>query len=72
MYICICNAITDQQIRRAAKSGARDIYALQQQLGVAVGCGSCKETAISILSESQDASEPGGFAQPIVYQPSAA
>lgn len=51
MYVCICNAITDKQIRKAAESGVRDLWQLQRELGVASNCGKCKETAIEILSE---------------------
>jgi len=53
MYVCICNAITDKQIRQAAESGVRDLWQLQRELGVASNCGKCKETAIEILSESK-------------------
>ena len=35
MYICICNAISDKDIRRAAEAGATDLWALQSELGVA-------------------------------------
>lgn len=51
MYVCICNAITDKQIRKAAKAGVKDLWALQAELGVASGCGSCKEVASEILAE---------------------
>ena len=51
MYVCICNAITDKQIRRAAKAGVTSMSALQAELGVAAGCGSCSEAASRILSE---------------------
>jgi bacterioferritin-associated ferredoxin len=51
MYVCICNAITDTQIREAAKSGVRNLWELQKELGVASNCGKCKETAAEILSE---------------------
>ena len=51
MYVCICNAITDKQIRAAAESGATDLWGLQAKLGVASGCGSCKEAASEILAE---------------------
>jgi bacterioferritin-associated ferredoxin len=58
MYICICNAITDKQIRRAAKAGVTSMSALQAELGVATGCGSCRDAASSILSECQRRSAP--------------
>jgi bacterioferritin-associated ferredoxin len=41
MYVCVCNAITDKQIRRAARSGVSSLYELRGKLGVAAGCGSC-------------------------------
>ena len=51
MYVCVCNAITDKQIRKAAESGIKDLWALQAELGVASNCGSCKDVASEILAE---------------------
>ena len=69
MYICLCNAITDRQIREAADAGAKDLSDLQRKLGVASGCGSCKETAAEILRESRQRRQ--GF-EPVIYQPALA
>ena len=69
MYVCICNAITEKQIRKAAKAGVRDFGHLQRELGVAAGCGSCKETASEILSESRQRLDDSG---PVLYQPAPA
>jgi bacterioferritin-associated ferredoxin len=66
MYVCICNAITDKQIRQAAESGVRDLWQLQRELGVASNCGSCKEQASEILGEHRRA---GKHVQPAMYQP---
>ena len=66
MYVCICNAITDKQIRQAAESGVHDLWQLQKKLGVASNCGSCKEQASEILRDSREANEP---LQPTIYQP---
>ncbi len=72
MYVCICNAITDQQIRDAAEAGAGDLWALQSQLGVGSQCGSCKDSAAEILSELRsDNARQGKLAQPALYQPNA-
>ena len=68
MYVCICNAITDKQIRAAAEAGATDLWALQKTIGVAAGCGSCRETASEILVEYRAAES----AQPQVYTPAVA
>ncbi len=69
MYVCICNAITDKQIRRAAEAGAVDLWALQAELGVASGCGSCKEIASEIL---HDVRRQRQVASPQVYTPAIA
>jgi bacterioferritin-associated ferredoxin len=67
MYVCICKAITDKQIRRAAAGGADNLYELREVLGVAAGCGSCANMAQSILDDCNN-----GYAQPSLYTPSAA
>jgi len=69
MYVCICNAITDKQIRQAAKAGVRDLWGLQRELGVAAGCGSCSETASDILRESRQRAR---ISEPVIYQPALA
>jgi bacterioferritin-associated ferredoxin len=53
MYVCICNAITDTQIREAAERGVRDLWQLQKKLGVASNCGKCKQEAVQILNENK-------------------
>jgi bacterioferritin-associated ferredoxin len=68
MYICICNAITDKQIRRAAKAGISNVGELRETLGVAANCGSCADEAQSILNESGRRS----FARPAMYYPATA
>ena len=65
MYVCVCNAITDKQIRKAAKAGTTDLHGLQAKLGVATGCGSCVEAASEILAEYKNRPAP----RPVLYQP---
>ena len=67
MYVCICNAVTDKQIRRAARKGVSSVYELRGALGVAAGCGSCARVAEEILDE-----EMSGCGEPQVYVPSPA
>jgi bacterioferritin-associated ferredoxin len=52
MYICLCNAITDRQIVRAAELGARSPEDLAQELGVGLGCGRCRSCAMTVLCET--------------------
>ena len=52
MYICICNAITDRDIVKAAEQGARSPEDLAHDLGVGLGCGRCTSCAKSLLIET--------------------
>ena len=52
MYICICNAITDRDIVKAAEQGARSPEDLAHDLGVGLGCGRCTSCAKSLLMET--------------------
>lgn len=52
MFICLCNGITDNQIRHAVRDGASSLDCLQNALGVAGQCGQCSEAAMAVLTES--------------------
>ena len=67
MYVCVCKAVTDRQIRRAAARGVDNLLELRESLGVASGCGSCAASAQEILDEAN-----ARHAEPAVYVPSSA
>ena len=51
MYVCVCQAVTDRQIREAAESGARSLRDLRRDLGVTRDCGRCASCAHQCLRE---------------------
>ncbi|HMB55683.1 MAG TPA: (2Fe-2S)-binding protein [Arenimonas sp.] len=53
MYVCICHAVTDREIRRAADEGCRDLHELTMRTGCGASCGSCREQATEILAETK-------------------
>ncbi len=63
MYICVCNAIREKDLRRAAKACDGDVDAVYESLGCAPQCGSCLDEAAQILIEER------GLEQPPVYTP---
>jgi len=65
VYVCICNSITDRQIRKAVAAGAHSLDELQRQLPVASLCGSCGELADSIIRETRGSRH----AEPAIYCP---
>ena len=58
MYLCICNAITERQVRETAQAGARSVEDLASALGVGAGCGRCRECAATLLNELKEKSFP--------------
>jgi bacterioferritin-associated ferredoxin len=57
MYICLCNAITERQVRECARSGACSVDDLASKLGVGAGCGRCLECAVDLLREMHPAGD---------------
>ena len=51
MYICLCNAVTDRQIRAVATGQDCSVAGLYRLLGVQPKCGKCVPTVRDILSE---------------------
>lgn len=51
MYICICNAVTEQEIRLAIARGAANLTRLRRDLGVGARCGKCKAHARGLVQE---------------------
>jgi len=58
MYVCICNSVTDRQIRKAAARGVRTVEQLGEELKVATCCGRCRDCAREILDEAHREAEP--------------
>lgn len=51
MYVCICHAVTDRQIREVVNRGANSLPDVQQQVPVGGCCGRCQDTAQQIVEE---------------------
>lgn len=51
MYICICNAVTEREIRGAVALGCKTVADLREDLGVGSCCGKCVPEAHKILKD---------------------
>ena len=59
MYVCICNAIRECELRRVARQTCGDAEAVYAALGKRPNCGSCLDDADAILFEEREmAMEP--------------
>ncbi|MFT3849987.1 MAG: (2Fe-2S)-binding protein [Propionivibrio sp.] len=51
MYVCVCKAVTERQVRQAVSDGARSLKDLRRELGVTSDCGQCAVCARQCLRE---------------------
>jgi bacterioferritin-associated ferredoxin len=51
MYVCLCRAVTDTQVREAVEDGAVDVTHLAARCGLGTGCGRCHETAQQLIDQ---------------------
>ncbi|MBI4292907.1 MAG: (2Fe-2S)-binding protein [Betaproteobacteria bacterium] len=58
MYICLCNAVTENDIQACVREGACSLSDLQRCLGVGTCCGRCTHAARQVLHELRDDSSP--------------
>lgn len=50
MIICSCANVNDRRVREALAGGARTLADLQVELGVAMGCGRCRDAVCEEIS----------------------
>jgi bacterioferritin-associated ferredoxin len=53
MYVCICNAIRETDLRTAARSCAGDADAVYSSLGRTPQCRQCIDEALEIMMEER-------------------
>ena len=53
MYVCLCNRITETQIKEKLNGEQLSLNCLRKKLGVGTECGSCIPVALELLEEKQ-------------------
>jgi len=66
MYVCVCNAVTDSDIRNAVNNGVCSMRQLRQETGCASTCGCCRELAIEILRQTMADSRESRVELPVM------
>lgn len=51
MYVCICNGVTDRQIREAAEAGCATVAEMTMRTGAGSSCGSCLGLVAELIDE---------------------
>jgi len=55
VYVCICNGVTDRQIREAVQAGCDSVAELTMRTGCGATCGTCLPMAADLVAEYQAA-----------------
>jgi len=55
MYVCLCNGVTERDIRQAAADGCATLGDLAMRTGCGMNCGSCLAMAAELLAETAPA-----------------
>ena len=59
MYVCVCNAVTEGQVRQAINEGALTPCQVRQRLDAESVCGSCDDCLEDYLAEAFMFASPG-------------
>ncbi|MGA0103140.1 MAG: (2Fe-2S)-binding protein [Steroidobacteraceae bacterium] len=54
MFVCVCNAVRDRDLKEAARQGVRRFEDLQACTRVATCCGRCEHMAREVFTRALD------------------
>jgi len=53
MYVCVCNAVTDREIRQVIEEGATTLRQVRARLPVGRCCGRCVDAVREVIEEQR-------------------
>ena len=53
MIVCLCEGLTDRDLRYAIEQGADTVDRLKNSCGAGEGCGSCSPTLLELIDLTQ-------------------
>lgn len=62
MIVCICEGVSDREILRVIKEGARSLVDIRKACGAGSQCGRCKEYLKCMLNDNKTVDEQNGCA----------
>jgi bacterioferritin-associated ferredoxin len=49
MYVCVCHAVTENEVNAEIALGARSVDEIGERCGAGTGCGMCREKLRALL-----------------------
>jgi bacterioferritin-associated ferredoxin len=72
MIVCVCNNISDREIRQAIDLGINSMDELRETLGVATVCGNCLSYAVELVDEHVAAKANAQLNETVLKRPTLA
>ncbi|KQQ33045.1 2Fe-2S ferredoxin [Duganella sp. Leaf126] len=69
MIVCVCNNISDREIRQAMELGITTMEELRRDLGVATCCGQCLSCAEDILTKHLTSTPTAAIEETVLKRP---
>jgi bacterioferritin-associated ferredoxin len=60
MYVCICAAVTEPQVRACIGAGARTVEEIGERTQAGTGCGTCRERLGMLVKDATPGIDPHG------------
>jgi bacterioferritin-associated ferredoxin len=68
MYVCICRAVSEQEVKSAIEGGARTVQAVTQSCCAGDDCGACHNAIEDMIEARWGAAADGAVHLPIVRE----
>jgi bacterioferritin-associated ferredoxin len=68
MYVCICRAVTEREVKSTIEAGAKTVQAVTQACCAGDDCGACHATIEDMIDARWGAAADGAVHLPLVGQ----
>jgi bacterioferritin-associated ferredoxin len=68
MYVCICRAVTEHEVKSAIEAGAKTVQAVTQACCAGDDCGACHATIEDMIEGRWGAAADGAVHLPLVKE----
>jgi bacterioferritin-associated ferredoxin len=68
MYVCICRAVTEQEVKSTIEAGAKTVEAVTRACCAGDDCGACHSTIEDMIEDRWGAHADGAVHLPVVTE----
>ena len=68
MYVCICRAVTEHEVRSVVERGAKTVEAVTQTCCAGDDCGACRDAIEDMIEDRWGAAADGAVHLPVMAE----